>query len=186
MADRHHHLAAVRTRLEALGQRRVDHQRVVAAHLERVAQAAEDRAAVMLDHGRLAVNRLVLHHLAAPGLDQRLMAEAHPERGDPRLREAPDRLERDPRLVRRARPRRDDHPVVAADQQLVDLGVVVAHHLDLGPELAEVLHEVVGEAVVVVENQDPHERLAGVINGRQTVGGSAFTRQARLHTMTVE
>src|SRR5947209_16660587 len=34
--------------------------------------------------------------------------------------------------------------------------MVVAHDLDLGAELAEILHEVVGEAVVVVDDQHPH------------------------------
>jgi hypothetical protein len=34
--------------------------------------------------------------------------------------------------------------------------VVVAHDLQLGAQLAEVLDEVVGEAVVVVEHEHPH------------------------------
>ena len=95
---------------------------------------------------------------SAPRLHERLVAEADAERRDPRQREAADRLERDPGLVRRARARRDDHPVVAADQQLIDGRVVVADDLELGAELAQVLDEVVGEAVVVVEDEDPHQR----------------------------
>ena len=35
--------------------------------------------------------------------------------------------------------------------------MVVADHFDLGPELAHVLHQVVGEAVVVVDDEDSHE-----------------------------
>ena len=40
--------------------------------------------------------------------------------------------------------------------QLVDGGPVVAHGRHLRPQLAEVLDEVVGEGVVVVEDEDPH------------------------------
>ncbi len=44
-----------------------------------------------------------------------------------------------------------------AREQLVDGGLVVAHDVELGAELAEVLHEVVRERVVVVDHQDaPH------------------------------
>src|ERR1019366_8767677 len=35
-------------------------------------------------------------------------------------------------------------------------GLVVAHDAHLGPELAEVLHKVVGERVVVVDHEDSH------------------------------
>ena len=43
-------------------------------------------------------------------------------------------------------PGRDDEAIGAALEQLADLGLVVADHLDLRPELAQVLDEVVGEA----------------------------------------
>ena len=55
-------------------------------------------------------------------------------------------------------PGRDDDAVVAAREQLVDVGAVVAHDLDLGPELAQVLDEVVGERVVVVDDEDALQR----------------------------
>ena len=50
-------------------------------------------------------------------------------------------------------PGRDDHAVVAALQQPVDGGGVVAHDLHLGAQLAQVLDEVVGERVVVVDDE---------------------------------
>ena len=62
-------------------------------------------------------------------------------------------LDRDARLVRRARPGRDDHAVRAAREQRVRRLDVVAHDLELGPELAQVLDEVVGERVVVVDRR---------------------------------
>ena len=41
-------------------------------------------------------------------------------------------------------------------EQLVDRGAVVAHDLELAPQLAQVLDEVVGERVVVVDDEDLH------------------------------
>src|SRR5262249_37707441 len=70
-----------------------------------------------------------------------------------------DRLDRDTGFGRRARPRRDHEPSDAAGHalaQFVDRDFVVAKHLDIGAEFAEVLHQVVGEAVVVVDHQQLH------------------------------
>ncbi len=86
-------LAAEGAALEHVGQLGVGDQRVVAPDLERSLEAGEDRLAVMLDHGRLAVHGHVGDHLATPRLHERLMAEADAERRDPGEREAPDRLE---------------------------------------------------------------------------------------------
>src|SRR3954447_20960913 len=154
VAHRHQHPAAPRRRLERLGQLRLDHQRVVAPDGERAGQPLEQAAAVVLDLRRLAVHGHVAHHPAAVRLGQRLVAEAHAERRDPRLGEAPHRLNGDPGLVRGAGPGRDDDAVPPAPEQIVDRGGVVAHRLDLRPQLAQVLDEVVGEGVVVVDHQD--------------------------------
>ena len=43
-------------------------------------------------------------------------------------------------------------------EQLIDARLVVAHDLELGAELAEVLDEVVGEGVVVVDHEHAHAR----------------------------
>src|SRR3954463_6699532 len=154
VAHRHQHPAAPRRRLEPLGQLRLAHQRVVAPDGERAGQPLEQAAAVVLDLRRLSVHGHVAHHPAAVRLGQRLVAEAHAERRDPRLGEAPHRLDGDPGLVRGAGPGRDDDAVPPAPEQIVDRGGVVAHRLDLRPQLAQVLDEVVGEGVVVVDHQD--------------------------------
>ena len=145
-------------------------ERVVAADLERVAQAAEDRPAVVLDHRRLAVDRLVRDDAPAQRLHERLVAEAHAEQSGSSAsgnrRTASSEI---PASFGVHGPGRDDHPVIAADQQLVDRRVVVADDLDLGAELAEVLDEVVGEAVVVVEDEDAHPRCDGTGSQRPAV-----------------
>ena len=61
-------------------------------------------------------------------------------------------------------PGADEHAVERAE--LVEVDLVVAAHGDLGPELGEVLHEVVDEAVVVVDHEHAH-------------GGSLPQRQLR-------
>ena len=51
-------------------------------------------------------------------------------------------------------PRRDEQAVGGAAPDLGDVDGVVAEDLELGAELAELLDEVVGERVVVVDDQD--------------------------------
>ncbi len=89
-------------------------------------------------------------------LRKRLMTQTHPERGDAGLGHSPRHLQRDAGLLGRARTRREHAALVGAREQLLDGGPVVAHRVHLGPELAQVLNEVVGERVVVVEDEDPH------------------------------
>ena len=140
-----------------------DHRRRLALleHLHRdehaalvAARACPDVHAVVVEVDRLAVDGLVPDDRAAEGLRQGLVAQADAQRRYPGLGEAPDGLERDARLVGRAGAGRDDHAVGAALEELVDGGGVVAHDVDLRAELPQVLHEVVGEGVVVVDHQD--------------------------------
>src|SRR3954447_14764455 len=154
VAHRHQDAAAPRGRLEVARQLGVDHQRAVAPDCQRVRQAREQPRAVVLDLGRLAVHGDVAHDLAAERLGERLVAEADAERRHAGLGEAPHRLDRDAGLGGRARPGRDDHAVPPALEQLADLRRVVADDLDLRPQLAQVLDEVVGERVVVVDRED--------------------------------
>ena len=111
----------------------------------------------MLDRGRLAVHGGVQLHASPEGLSESLMAEADAERGNARFGHAPDELERDPGLIGGARSGRDHAALVAGGEQLGDGGAIVAHRLDLGAQLPQVLHEVVGERVVVVEDQYLHD-----------------------------
>src|SRR3954471_6662323 len=157
VADRHEDAATMGRGLEAVRQRVLaDDERVVTAHDERGFAAGEDGPAVVLGGRGLAVHRLVAHDVAAKRLRQRLMAEADAEHRDAGLREAPDDVEADAGLVRGARARRHDHAVVAAAEQVLDVRAVVAHDLQLAAHLPQVLDEVVGERVVVVDHEDLH------------------------------
>src|SRR5207248_9624169 len=89
----------------------------------------------------------------AEGLAEALVAEADAQDGHPAAQLA-DRRQRDAGVVRVARPRRDDQRAVAA--QLGDRDGIVAVDLSLRAELGQVLDQVVGEGVVVVDDGDPH------------------------------
>ena len=144
--------------LELVRQVRVHDQRVVAP-----GRRAGSRRPAKMDRpswrhlGGLAVHGLADHDAAAEGLRQRLVAEAHARApGCPPRRTGGRPRSRCPRRpAGRARARSRPGPAPRA-QQLVDRRAVVAHHVGLRPQLAQVLDEVVGEAVVVVD----HEHVA--------------------------
>ena len=103
------------------------------------------------------MHRLVLDDAAAERLRQRLVAEADAERRDAGLGEAAHRLDRD------ARPRRactgPGETTTRSGRRSSSsstVGGVVAHDVELGAQLAQVLDEVVGERVVVVDDEDAH------------------------------
>src|SRR5215217_8953928 len=75
VADGHHYVAVARSALELRRQTGVGDERVVAPGAERVRDAVEQAAAVVLDLRVLAVDRLAAHGAAAERLDHRLVAE---------------------------------------------------------------------------------------------------------------
>ena len=156
VADGHHDLAVGGGPLQVVGELRVGDQGVVAAGPQRVRQPGEDARAIVLDLGVLAVDRLAANRAPAERLDHRLVAEADAEGRHALLGKGARGLDRDPGLRRRAGTGRDHQSVGPSLEQLGDRRLVVAHNLDLRPELAEVLDEVVGEAVVVVDDEDVH------------------------------
>ncbi|MNU86539.1 hypothetical protein D3C71_763030 [compost metagenome] len=87
----------------------------------------------------------------AVDLADTLVAQAHAEdrRGRPK---ALDQLQRHARFVGRARAGRDHDALGGERGDLIDAQRVVAHHLHFGAQRLQVLHEVVGEAVVVVDH----------------------------------
>ena len=156
MTGAHHDIVQPGAQLQLRRQIGVGDERVVAPGEERARQAGVDRPAIVGDLGVLAVDRLALDDAPAERLDHRLVPEADPEHGRARIGEGADRLDRDPRLGGRAGTGRDDEAVRTTLQQLWHRRLVVAHDLDLRPQLAQVLDEVVGEGVVVVDDQDAH------------------------------
>src|SRR5437588_4939478 len=141
---------------EAVGQSvALDDERVVAARREAIFESLEDGLAVVTDFRGLAVDgRGAAHDSTAEDLSDGLMAEAHAEDGHVPGQRAY-QLQRHARLVRRPRPRRDDD-AVGSDFifHFLNRHLVVAPHQDLRAQLAEILHEVVRERIVVVYQQN--------------------------------
>ena len=139
---------------------RVDHQRMIARRLERPVDAAE-------------------HAVRPRGGSRRACRASAPARARP-CRRTPgrspdgrgrrrgsgcvgaallDQVEADAGLVRRAGAGRQHDRLGLAREHVVDRDLVVAMHDDVRPQLAQVVDEVEGEAVVVVDQQD-HGRLS--------------------------
>src|SRR5689334_2801156 len=141
---------------------------MIARRFERRIDAAKNAAAAMLDFRQFAVNRdRRAHHLAAEGLADRLMTKTDAEDRDAR-RGGSDQVETDAGLVRRAGAGREHNGVRFGGADVVRRHFVIAVHLDLGPELTEIVHEVEGETVVIVDQND-HDRthiLAAVRHAR--------------------
>src|SRR5436305_6389591 len=110
------------------------------------------------------------------------MSQADGERRHVGGRIALHRFEADPGLVGGTGAGRDDHALIVADVQLVDRGVVVAHDLDRGAELAQVLDQVVGEAVVVVEHEHAHAADVHAHSSWATASSTAWTTARALAT----
>src|SRR5258705_5148053 len=143
-----------------------DRERVVARGDEGVAGSGEHAAAVVPDRGRLAVHpRLRPRDRGAGRLADRLVAEADAE--DRRRRaEATDDLERHARLIGIARTRRDHDALGSLGDDGVTAERVVAHDLERRAQLTEVLDEVVGKGIVVVDDEDHRSVLAASRSAR--------------------
>src|SRR6185437_8796020 len=141
------HLEARRHRLA------LDDQRMIAGSGQRVGEAGKDAAAAVRDRRDFAMHdALRAYDPAAERLPDRLVAQADPEYGYS-AGEALDQRHRDPGLIRRARPGRNDDLLRLPCRYLLERDRVVAVDVHVRAELAEILDQVVGEAVVVVDHQ---------------------------------
>ena len=93
------------------------------------------------------------HDPSAERLTQRLVAKAHPQNGQA-IVEMTDERNTDAGIGRHARAGRNHNSVGLEPLDLRNGDLVVAAHLRLGPQLTQVLDEVVGERVVIIENED--------------------------------
>ena len=93
------------------------------------------------------------HDLPAERLAERLMAQTHAEDRQ-FVHEVADHRNAHARIGRRSRSRGDDDPARAEALDLLDRHLVVATHLRHRSQLSHILDQVVGERVVIVENED--------------------------------
>ena len=108
----------------------------------------------MRDAAGLAVHDLGgAHHFAAERLADGLMTQAHPQDGR-EARELLDQLETDARFGRRLGTGRDHNALGRQALDFVERRPVISADLDFRAQLAQILDQVVGERVVVVDDQD--------------------------------
>src|SRR5579863_3242145 len=136
-----------------------DRKAVVARGGEGVGHALEQSPAGVVDAAGLAVHqRLGADHFAAECLADRLAAEA-----DAKDRKVfgrgPNQFEADACLVRRAGAGGKKDSFGAARDRVCGADGVVAHDAGLRPKLVHVVDEVIGETIVVIDDQDHAARL---------------------------
>ena len=137
-------------------------QGMITRSLKRVLQALENTLALVMNHRGLAMHQFPgPHHLPAVNLSDRLMPEADPE--DRKLAsEGLDYLAGNARLVGRAGPRRNANPRRLQVPQFLHRDGIIPKHFHLRTQLPEILHEVVGEGVVVIDdNEHGNQELSG-------------------------
>ena len=131
-----------------------DDERVIARRLKRRDDAGEDAAPVVLDGRGLAVHRYA-------ALARRCRRTPGPSPGVPRQtpsigsrRERANHIERDASVLRPAGTRRNQNALRRQRPDRLRRRLVVAADDHLGAELAQVLDEVVGERIVVVDDEN--------------------------------
>src|SRR4051812_37589872 len=133
---------------------------------EEGARCTAEKRALVVDHllGLSAHRRPRAHHPPAEGLTDALVSETDSENGDGsrallrartvQATEPADRFQADPRLVGRAGARREHEALRVAPFELVHRDRVVAHDVELRAQLTQPLDEIVGERVVVIDDED--------------------------------
>src|SRR5208337_1285860 len=127
---------------------------MVSRSRERVRQLSKNPCPPMLDFAGLPVKQFRrAHNLPAKRRSNRLMPKAHPKnRNLPR--QFLDKLHRNARLLRRARPGRNHNPLRLALGNLLHVDAVVAMYFHLAAQFAQILRQVIGERIVVVQKQN--------------------------------
>src|SRR5208283_706468 len=157
----------------------LDDERMIARRLEGPVNAAKDRLAAVQYRRHLAVDRQGrAHHLAAESLADRLMPQADAEDRD-LAAGAGDEVEAHARLMRRAGAGREHDRVRASGHHVIDADLVIAMHGDPRAKLAEIMDEIEGEAVVIIDQRDVGHGSTGPDRERQSLPNALFAPNGR-------
>src|SRR6202142_883684 len=155
----------------------LNNQRVVAGGGERGLQIPEDGPIVMGDGAGFAVHQVGgADDLASEGCSESLVAEA-----DTQNRQLPGEMAKkvnaDAGFLRRAGAGRGAEAIGVHGLDFADRDLVVAADHYVGPQFAQILHQVVREGVVVVEDEDHvasgYQKWRGWWRRRRKAGSSA-------------
>ncbi len=133
---------------------RIDDQGVVAHGAERIFHLAENGARIMRHLGELAMHdRRRAHDLATKRRADRLVTQTDPENWYARGKTL-DGVARDPGFPRCARARRDDDFFRLERFDFVERNLVVKIDSDVGAKLSQIMIQVVGERIIVVDEEN--------------------------------
>ncbi len=141
--------------LQAIGQGvALDDEGVVAGGCDRAGKAGENTFASMENRGCFAMHEVFCaDDFTSKNLADGLVAEADAEDGSGVTKLADD-ITTDASFVWRAGARGDANALGGEFADFVDAHSIIANHLHFRAKLAKVLHEVVGEGVVVIDNEE--------------------------------
>src|SRR5215471_583003 len=91
--------------------------------------------------------------LAPEGLPDSLVPETHSQNPHS-ASHAPNEFNADACFARRTRTGRDHEPLRPHLFDVAERNLIIPPHLDLGTQFSEILHQVVGERIVVVEDEN--------------------------------
>ena len=129
-----------------------DHQRMIAGGSKGRGQPLEQTLVGVVHLAHLAMHDLVAaHHLAAEGLTDGLMPKANAQQGRAGFSGGLGQGKANAGLIGVARARAQQDAGRLHRHGLLHIQRIVSPDLDLGAEFAQIMHEVVGEGVVVVD-----------------------------------
>ena len=145
----------------------LDDERMIARGRHGHGKALEDGSVVVHDCAGLAMHEMSgANHASAEGFADRLMSEADSEHWDFSC-EVADELDADACFMGRAGPWRDDDLFRSHLLDLANRDLIVAANFDFCAQFAEVLDQVVGERIVIVEYEN-QARTAPAISLHRT------------------
>ena len=134
----------------------LDNQRVVAGGGESLRHILEKIFSIVTDARGLTMHQFIgTDNFSAKRLSDGLMTEAYAQQGN-FSGPAFDRLKADTCFVGIARSGRDDQAVKSLEFEIINTYRVIAHHFLLRTQLAKVLDDVVGEGIVVIDDEEAH------------------------------
>ncbi len=135
---------------QTVGQRLGHDQGMVARGVKRGRESTEKASSVVMDRRYLAMHQpLCPYHLPAECLPYYLVSQTDAQDGHA-TGETLDQGQRDASIFRGARPGRDDDVRRSQCGDLVQADSVVTDHLHLRSQFTQILRQVIGKAVVII------------------------------------
>ena len=134
----------------------LDDQRVVTGGGESLRHILEKIFFIVTDARGLAMHQFIgTDNFSAKRLSDGLVAEAYAKQGNLSCPSF-DGLQADTRTIGIAGARRNDQAVKFFKFEIVDTDCIITHHFLLRPQLTKILDDVVGEGIVIIDDEKAH------------------------------